>query len=89
MTTSTTTSLIGTSHGAPPPFPTLLTAREVARRLGVAKTALYGWLAQGKLAHHRLGRVIRIHEGDVEAFLHRNRFEQPESPKRYGRYPQA
>ena len=57
-----------------------LSAAEVARRLRVCKTALYGWLAQGLIAHHRVGKLIRIREADMHAFLARNRVEPKTIP---------
>ena len=65
-----------------------LNVTEVARKLRVGKTALYGWLARGHIAHHRVGRLIRIKASDVEAFLSRNRVEQL-APHTYDRYPQT
>ncbi len=66
----------------------LITAAEVASRLGVAKSAVYEWVARRDIAYHRVGRLIRIREADVAAFLDRNRVESAPR-RRYGRYPQA
>ena len=66
----------------------LLTTAEVATKLGVAKSAVYEWLARRDIAHHRVGRLIRIREADVAAFLDRNRVEYAPR-RRYGRFPEA
>jgi excisionase family DNA binding protein len=63
-----------------------LTVEEAARRLGIAKSALYEWLAHGVIAHHRVGRLIRIREADVVAYLARVRVEANPSPQ-YVRRP--
>jgi excisionase family DNA binding protein len=54
----------------------LLTAADAARRLGVAKSAFYEWLTQGRIAHHRLGRRIRVREADVADFFNATRVER-------------
>jgi excisionase family DNA binding protein len=66
-----------------------LTVTEVAMHLGVAKTAIYGWLARGDIAYHRVGRLVRIRRADVDAYLERNRVEHRPTTRAYGRYPQA
>ena len=52
-----------------------LSAQQVARELGVAKTSVYECLARGELAFHRIGRSIRIHRHDIDAFLNRTRVD--------------
>jgi excisionase family DNA binding protein len=52
----------------------MLTVRQVAERLNVADSLVYGWCHSGQLAHLRLGSkgkrgCIRILEADLEAFL--------------------
>lgn len=64
-----------------------LTVEEAARRLGIAKSALYEWLAHGVIAHHRVGRLIRIREADVAAYLASVRVEANQQPE-YGRRSQ-
>lgn len=61
-----------------------LTVQEAAARLGIAKSALYEWLAHGVIAYHRVGRLIRIREADVAAYLARVRVEANEDSS-YGR----
>ena len=51
----------------------LLTPKEVANLLRIGRSALYEWLAFGKLPYYKLGRAIRIHRKDVENFLRAGR----------------
>ncbi len=46
-----------------------LTLADAAKRLGVARTALYQWLQAGRVPHHRFGRLIKIHPDDLEKFV--------------------
>ncbi len=89
MTESTTTQLRERDAQAAPALPTdLISAGEVAIKLGVAKSAVYEWIARRDIAYHRVGRLIRIREADVAAFLNRNRVEY-NPRRRYVRYPEA
>jgi excisionase family DNA binding protein len=63
-----------------------LTLAEAAKRLGVARTALYQWLQAGKVPHHRFGRLIKIHPNDLEQFVESVRAERTWQP--YGRATQ-
>ncbi len=65
-----------------------LSAEDVARVLGIAKTSVYDRLAHGELAHYRIGRCIRIRRDDFETFLTRTRVETRPSPC-YARHPQT
>ena len=52
----------------------LLTPKQVAERLGVSDSLVYGWCAAGTLPHYRFGGTgkrgrIMIDEKDCEAFL--------------------
>lgn len=47
----------------------LLTASDVARRLNMAKSGVYALLARGDISHFRIGRLVRIREADLDAFL--------------------
>ena len=47
----------------------LLTPKEVAERLSVSPKSIRAWLRQGKLKGVRVGRLWRIRERDLEAFL--------------------
>ena len=89
MTESTTTQpRLNENHAAFAHPTDLITAADVASRLGVAKSAVYEWIARRDIAHHRVGRLIRIREADVAEFLNRNRVDYAPR-RRYGRYPEA
>lgn len=52
----------------------MLTVKQAAQKIGVSESLVYGWIADGQLAHFRLGAkghrgAIRIQEEDMEAFL--------------------
>jgi excisionase family DNA binding protein len=46
-----------------------LTVDEAAKALGLSRHTVRAWIASRKLAHLRLGRVIRIPAGEVERVL--------------------
>lgn len=50
-----------------------LSTAEVARRLGVTPRTVYGFINDGDLVAYRLGRVIRVQEPDVAAFIEASR----------------
>lgn len=52
-----------------PATPAILTADEVAEYLRVAKKTVYSLAKQGQLRSFRVGRAMRFHRGDVEAFV--------------------
>jgi excisionase family DNA binding protein len=45
------------------------TFQEAAERLGIAESTLRRWVAQRRVPHHRLGRLVRFTEADIEAIL--------------------
>ena len=50
----------------------MLTVRDVAMKLNVCESSVYGLIESGRLACHRIanGRgVIRVHEDDLETYL--------------------
>jgi excisionase family DNA binding protein len=47
----------------------LLTPEEAANRLGIAPRTLREWLRSGKLPGVKLGRLWRIRETDLKAFI--------------------
>ena len=52
--------------------PDMMTVEDVARRLNVSDSFVYGAVADGRLKHHRLGKGqggIRISESQLSAFL--------------------
>jgi excisionase family DNA binding protein len=58
----------------------MLTVKDAAARAGVSAGLVYSWVTAGLLAHHRLGMpgkrgCIRIAEGDLDAFLARQKRE--------------
>jgi excisionase family DNA binding protein len=46
-----------------------MTAREVARILGLNRATIYKLAAAGELGHLRIGGAVRFRREDVEAFL--------------------
>src|SRR5438270_8481520 len=48
---------------------------EAARRLGVTVRTLYRLIDEGELPAYKFGRVIRLQEVEVEAFIERSRIE--------------
>jgi excisionase family DNA binding protein len=50
----------------------LLTVEEAADRLAVAVRTIREWLRTGKLAGVKAGRLWRIREEDLEAFLQKS-----------------
>jgi len=51
----------------------LLKPEEAAERLAVSAKAIRGWLREGKLRGVKVGRLWRIREQDLEAFIEGNR----------------
>jgi len=52
-----------------------MSTRETAERLGVTLRTLYRFIDEGQIAAYKLGRVIRLKETDVEAFIEGARIE--------------
>lgn len=46
-----------------------MSTRETSERLGVTLRTLYRFIDEGQIAAYKLGRVIRLKEDDVEAFI--------------------
>jgi len=68
----------------------LLTASDVARRLNMAKSGVYALLARGEISHFRIGRLVRIREADLDAFLGNCHIAPvSRSPHPYAIYPEA
>jgi excisionase family DNA binding protein len=51
------------------------TVGAVARQIDVSPRTVHRWIAQGKLAVHRIGRSVRISEADLKMFLAAHRDE--------------
>ena len=54
---------------------TWLGTAEAARRLGITPRTLYRLIDEGQLPAYKLGRVIRLQESDVDAFIAASRIE--------------
>jgi excisionase family DNA binding protein len=76
-----------TAPTASPTMASFLDVHEAAARLGLSKAALYSLLNHNLITHYRLGRVIRIAEEDLLAYLQAQRVERQAQSPRYGRYP--
>jgi excisionase family DNA binding protein len=46
-----------------------LSTKECCERLGVTVRTLYRFIDEGQLAAYQMGRVIRVQEGDLMAFI--------------------
>lgn len=57
----------------------MLTAQDVADKCNVDLSTVYAWCASGRLGHHRFGRIYRIGEDDLRAFLAASRGEPARS----------
>lgn len=54
---------------------TWLSTAEAARRLGVNTRTLYRMIDEGQVAAYKFGRVIRLQEADVDAFIESSRIQ--------------
>ncbi|HSP02956.1 MAG TPA: helix-turn-helix domain-containing protein [Acidimicrobiales bacterium] len=52
-----------------------LSTADAAKALGITPRTLYRFIDQGELAAYRFGRVIRIKQSDVDAFIEGARIE--------------
>ena len=50
-----------------------LSTKEAAERLGVTLRSLYRFIDEGGLTAYKFGRVIRLKESDVDAFIEASR----------------
>ena len=50
-----------------------LSTNEAARRLGITPRTLYRFIDEGQLPAYRFGRVIRLQQAEVDAFIQRSR----------------
>ena len=57
---------------------TLYSPEEVAQMLGVTPNAVRGWLRVGTLPAFKFGKVWRIKETDLEAFVEKSRVDGKE-----------
>jgi excisionase family DNA binding protein len=52
-----------------------LSTQEAARRLGITTRTLYRFVDEGHLPAYRMGRVFRLKQADVDAFIESSRVE--------------
>lgn len=52
-----------------------LSTAEAAKQLGITSRTLYRLIDEGHLVAYRIGRVIRLQEADVEAFIEASRIQ--------------
>ena len=52
-----------------------LSTKEASARLGVTLRSLYRFIDAGELSAYRFGRVIRLMESDLDAFIESRRIE--------------
>ena len=52
-----------------------LNTETAAKRLGITTRTLYRFINEGGLPAYRMGRVIRVKQADVDAFIERSRIE--------------
>ena len=52
-----------------------LSTAAAARRLGITNRTLYRFIDEGQLPAYRFGRVIRLQQAEVDAFIERSRIE--------------
>lgn len=52
-----------------------LSTAEAAQRLGITPRTLYRFIDEGQLPAYRFGRVIRLQQAEVDAFIDRSRIQ--------------
>ena len=52
-----------------------LSTAEAARRLGITPRTLYRFIDEGSLPAYKMGRVIRLKQSDVDAFVEHSRIQ--------------
>lgn len=50
-----------------------MSTQEAARRLGVTARTLYRFVDEGALPAYKMGRVFRLKQSDVDAFIEQSR----------------
>lgn len=63
--------------------PRWLSTAEAAARLGVTRRTLYRFIDEGELAAYKMGRVIRLRQDDLDAFLESRRIRPGELASLY------
>ncbi len=54
-------------------IPHFYTVPEIAKHLKVSERQVRRWIAKNELVVHRLGRIVRVAKGDLDAFLDRHK----------------
>jgi excisionase family DNA binding protein len=57
----------------PATLPRLLTVPQAAAALSVCERTIWRWIEAGEIEAHRIGRSVRIAEGELVRFLERHR----------------
>jgi excisionase family DNA binding protein len=52
-----------------------LNTQEAARRLGITTRTLYRFIDEGAVPAYKMGRVIRIKQADLDAFIETTRIQ--------------
>jgi excisionase family DNA binding protein len=52
-----------------------MSTQEAARRLGVTTRTLYRFVDEGLLPAYKMGRVFRLKQSDVDAFIEQSRVQ--------------
>jgi excisionase family DNA binding protein len=52
-----------------------LSTKSAAERLGITARTLYRFIDEGQIAAYKFGRVLRLQQADVDAFIEANRVE--------------
>ena len=60
----------------------MLRVREVAQRLNLSESTVYGLVESGELPHHRFRGAIRVSEEQLAAYLDLTKQERRESAPR-------
>lgn len=50
-------------------YPALLKPQDIAQRLNISRAMAYKLLATGELPTVRMGRIVRVREADLEAYI--------------------
>ena len=52
-----------------------MSTQEAARRLGITTRTLYRFIDEGTLPAYKMGRVFRLQQADVDAFIEASRIQ--------------
>ena len=53
----------------------LLSVPEAARLYSFSERLIWRWISEGVVAHHRIGRSVRLSPADMDAFISKHRIE--------------